>query len=414
VSLYDAFCPEAQQPCSVPGTPSGTLTDRLRWSNNVLYFNGLGLSPDTRATGLQAVAPVQMNAQKQIGVTKAGFETISARLLNLRGGARGFVVSQNESNTEPAPPSSLPQQSKPGGRGGAASADEALEGPLGGFVNVGYNWGNVDQTDRQDAYKFGNFNAILGLDYRVSDSLVLGGALSYGHTNSSYEQSLGSVKADTVSVSLYGTYYRSGFYVDGALSYGHIGYDTVRNISMLSQDPTVASIIASATAKPSGDQWAAFLGAGYDIETTTATLTPFARLGYITVRNKAFQESEPTYGLGLAVEDRTVNSLQSALGIKIAKSIDTSYGVVVPYATAQWLHEFKNDNPSILSKYVSDPFNTFFFIPTEQGDPNYAVFTLGASATFERSLSAFAQFSTAEWLSNVRSYGVVLGLRKQF
>ena len=49
--------------------------------------------------------------------------------------------------------------------------------------------------------------------------------------------------------------------------------------------------------------------------------------------------------------------------------MNTSAGVFGPYFTAYWMHEFENDNPSIISKYVNDPFNTFFVIPTAESDP---------------------------------------------
>ena len=78
------------------------------------------------------------------------------------------------------------------------------------------------------------------------------------------------------------------------------------------------------------------------------------------------------------------------------------------------MHEFENDNPSIISKYVADPTNQFFAIPTASPTRNYAVVAIGSSATFPNNLSAFAQFSTALGLDNETYYGVVLGLRKQF
>ena len=63
---------------------------------------------------------------------------------------------------------------------------------------------------------------------------------------------------------------------------------------------------------------------------------------------------------------------------------------------------------------MNDPTNTSFFIPTESPDEDYAVFTVGVSATFAHGFSAFAQFGTAQWLKNVNQYGVIAGLRKQF
>jgi Autotransporter beta-domain len=78
------------------------------------------------------------------------------------------------------------------------------------------------------------------------------------------------------------------------------------------------------------------------------------------------------------------------------------------------MHEFENDNPSIISKYVADPTNAFFAIPTASPTRDYAVIILGSSAQFPNNLSGFLQFSAAAGLQNESNYGVVLGLRKQF
>jgi outer membrane autotransporter protein len=266
----------------------------------------------------------------------------------------------------------------------------------------------------QNAYSYGSFSVLAGADYRVSDTFVLGGAFSYSDTHSDYEQSLGNVKARTTGVAGYGTYYVDTWYVDGFIAYGSVDYDSTRNILIPSNNPTAKAINTSATASPNGDQWSASIGVGRSFEMAPITVTPTARLGYIHVKNKAFTENEPNNGLGLSVDSRTIESLQSALGGKLSTTVNSSVGVFVPYVTANWMHEFKNDNPSIVSKYVADPLNTIFAIPTATPTRDYAVLAIGSSATLPNNLSGFAQFSGAVGLKNESNYGIVLGVRKQF
>jgi uncharacterized protein with beta-barrel porin domain len=375
--------------------------------------NSLNIPNGQLRTGVQAVSPVQMNAQKQMSVEASKMNLVGSRLLDLRGGARGFVVGLNGQQPQPTGAADSQARSLAGGTGGGAAADDAMGGKLGGFVNIGYSWGNVDQTTLQDAYKYGSLNLLVGVDYRLSDSFVLGGAISYSDTRSDYDQSLGNVKAATTGVAGYGTYYVDNWYVDGFVAYGYADYDSTRNI-FIPSNSAVPPINASATAKPKGDQWSASIGVGRNFEAGTLTVTPTARLGYIWVKNKSFSESEPDFGLGLAVDSRTIRSLQSALGGKISTNVNTSAGVFGPYFSAQWLHEFENDSPSIISKYVNDPFNTFFVIPSASPTRDYAVLIVGTSATLPNNLSAFLQFSAAVGLQNETNYGAVLGLRKQF
>jgi hypothetical protein len=53
--------------------------------------NSLGLTNDELRTGVQAVAPVQMNAQKQMTAEASRNNIVFSRLLDLRGGGRRSI-----------------------------------------------------------------------------------------------------------------------------------------------------------------------------------------------------------------------------------------------------------------------------------------------------------------------------------
>ena len=409
------------------GTPAERLSNSCTLMVSTAFFNqgtpppfdpngnfNLKITDDQLLRGVQAIAPVQANAQKQISVEASKMSLVGSRLLDLRGGARGLVIGMNGQDAQQAAVGQGSATALAGARGGAAGPDDALSGRWGGFVNLGYAWGDVDETPLQNAYKYDSFSVLAGADYRISDTFVLGGAISYSDTHSDYDQSLGNVKARTTGVAAYATYYVDTWYVDGFIAYGSVDYDSTRNILIPSNNPAAKAINTSATASPNGDQWSASVGVGRSFEMAPITVTPTARLGYIHVKNKAFTESEPNNGLGLSVDSRTIESLQSALGGKLSMVVNSSAGVFVPYVTANWMHEFKNDNPSIVSKYIADPLNTIFAIPTATPTRDYAVLAIGTSVTLPNNLSGFAQFSGAAGLKDETNYGIVLGIRKQF
>lgn len=404
---------------------NGTPEERLFWSCRAMVqsanqlagsgptSNSLDISNEQLRTGVQAVSPVQMNAQKQIGVEASKMNQLSSRLLGVRGGMRGFVVGANGQELPSRSTQLARTHGLEGATGGGAAADDPFGGRWGGFLNVGYSWGDVDQTSLQDAYDYGSWNVLAGADYRVSDSLVVGAAVSYSETRSDYDLSLGRIKASTLGVAGYGSYYVDDWYVDGFVAYGSVDYDTIRNIFVPSNSGS-PPINTSATANPSGDQWSASIGVGRNFDVRSFTVTPTARLVYIQVENDAIVESEPDFGLGLVVESRTIRSVQSVVGVKFSTVLNTQAAVLGPYFTVQWMHEFENDTPSILSKYVNDPFNTTFAIPTATPTRDYAIVLAGTSATFPNDWSGFAQVSAALGLKNESNYGVVVGIRKQF
>lgn len=370
--------------------------------------NSLGLSNEDLRNGVQAIAPVQMNAQRQMTAEASRNNIVFSRLLDLRGGSRGLSLSLNDGSQQVAASGDAPAA-----RGGGASADTAIGEKWGAFVNAGYTWGDVAQTALQDRYDLKNWGIVGGVDYRLAPNGALGMAASYQRTKSDFAGDLGSVKANAFSLAAYGTYYGEGFYLDGLLSYGWINYDTARTINIASTT-AIAPINAVATASPKGKQVSAVLGGGYNWVDSALTVTPFARLGSLHVRNEAFSETEPVSGLGLAVDERTVRSLQSALGVRLQQAYGTSFGVVTPYVSAQWNHEFHTQQSSITSKYVNDPFNVFFTIPTEDAGSNYGVIVIGLSGQFERGMAAFVQYSTATGLKNVTNHTLAAGLRLPF
>ena len=422
-NAIDFVCPRLA-PAGIRPDQSGTGPQRLAFNCTAMVVTsavlqgqpvnpdtaarfGLGISNDSLRTLVQASGPVQHNAQSPMQLTASSANLLSARLFDLRSGARGMNVSVNGVD--------VPVADSGGVRGGAASADSPMTGPWSGFVKIAGNWGNVDQTSLQDAYDYHAWSFLAGADYRVSDALVVGGAVSYEDTRSSFENSLGHVDAATWSVAGYATYTSGPWYVDGYLSYGHIDYDTTRTILVPSNNPAIPTIVSDATASPSGDQWSFSVGTGYTMPlANNYTLIPFARLGYINVKNKAFSENESGTGLGLAINERTLESLQTALGGTISTTFSTAYGVFGPYFTAQWVHEFKNDNPSIVAKFVNDPNNFQFFIPTSEPARDYGVFVLGTTATMPNGFSGFLQFGAAAGLRDATNYTVALGLRKEF
>jgi outer membrane autotransporter protein len=396
--------------CTAMVVTSGVLQGQIPASNP---YN-LTISNEELRKGLQASAPVQMNAQKDVTTTTSRMNLLAARLFDLRAGARGLSVSMNGDDAPALAGAGRKRSTLDGATGGAASADPAFGGRLGGFVKIAGNWGNVDQTELQDAYNYDAWSILAGVDYRVSDAFIIGGALSYEDTHSRFDNSLGKVDAQTWSIAGYGTYTSGPWYVDGFVSYGGVNYDTTRTIFIPSNNPAIAPISGSATASPDGEQWSLTLGTGYNYQMTGYTLVPFARLGYIHVKNKSFSESEPGAGLGLSVGDRTLESLQSALGGTISTVVNTANGVFTPYFTSQWVHEFKNDNPSLVAKFVNDPQNLQFFIPTAEPTRDYGVFIVGASGTFANGVSGFVQCGAAAGLDNATNYSVVAGLRKEF
>jgi uncharacterized protein with beta-barrel porin domain len=412
----DVVCPKLVANAS---SLNATQTDlRLRCTEmkqtaNALQGSGptsfsLGLTNEQLNNALGSLSPEEAASQGGLGVDAGTNQarTIGARLRALRGGARGFSLgaSRLEFPGAAIALADIAQAVTSDARASGASLD--LGSRLGAFVNVRATFGDVDATTREQGFDFVSAGTTAGLDYRITDNLILGAALSYTYARADINFDLGDVVSHSAGVSVYGTYYVRDFYVDTHLGFEWNEYTTRRRI-------VYATVDRTAKGTPSGQQYTANLGTGYDVRLGATTLTPYARGEYVHIDIDSFTETGAA-GLDLFIDKQAINSFQTALGGRVTHSFSTPFGVVGPYLSVEWRHEFLNDSQSITAKYAVDPFNTFFVIPTDNPDRDYVALAVGVSAVFEKNISAFLNYETALALRDVTHHAVVAGLRFEF
>jgi outer membrane autotransporter protein len=372
--------------------------------------NSLGLNAEQLRFTMQGIAPDENGALTQASTVTSAPTPIAGRLLELRRVSRGLSVADSSIDVDGVRVATEKVLGA-NARGGGAAADGSS--PWGGFLNANYNTGDRSQTSRQFGFDFDSWGVTGGVDYRFNPDVVAGVALTYDHNKADYEFNLGDVKGDGVSLSLYGNWTNGPWYVDGHLSYSWIDYDTRRNI-VVPTFTSVPGINTSATGSTKGRQGTVSVGVGYDWKAQGMTVTPYGRLGYLHLDIDGFTESENISSLGLDINSQSMNSLQTALGIRASGVISTSYGVLGPYAGVEWNHEFQDNSRNITAAYTFDPFRTFFVIPTDGPDRDFFTLSLGMSAQFARGMAGFVSVQSVQGLSHVTNTGVTLGLRAEF
>jgi outer membrane lipase/esterase len=418
----DIVCPQLLSAgFATQSSPTGDLTRRcreMRHTANALQGGGttsfsLGLTTEQLAEALGRLSPEEITTQGT-GAIETGSNqarAIGARLGQLRLGATGVSLSGlrlyvDGQSVEPA-------QLLDTNHAGGASADRGVAGRLGVFVNGIYSFGDKDTTSKEQGFDFDTGGVIAGVDYRFTDDLVAGMALSFSSTDADIDFGLGDVDSRSYGVILYGTYHIGGLYIDAHGSFNWNTYDTRRRIFYA--NPFEPGGVTDRTAKgdTDGQQFTINLGVGYDFRVARFTLTPYARLEYLNLRIDDFRERGAD-GLDLEVRSQRVESLQSALGGRVAYAISTPVGVVVPQVHGEWRHEFQNDARNVTAKYAHDPFNTSFAIPTDSPDRNYFALGAGAVAVFKGGLSGFLSYETILGLRDVSHHSFTGGVRVEF
>lgn len=356
---------------------------------------------------LQVSSPEQMPSQG-ISATRTSFNVIAGRLAALRAGARGFQVAGLGKNALPVNLASLSNIS-----GGAAGDESSGWDRLSGFANGNYNTGSVNSEFNQLGYNFDTGSVNFGLDYRLTNDLVLGTAFTYMRAESSFDGNGGSLDSNAYTGAIYGNYYATeNLYFDGIASVGGINYDSTRNIQYSLSN--VDSVNTQATATPGGNQYAIGLGTGYNFAVQEWTLNPYAKVNYLKLDVDGFSESGGN-GWGMQFQDQTVESVTTTLGTQASYALSTSWGVLMPTIRGEWHHQYKDNSRNITTRFLGDTTSGLSFnAVTTAPDRNYYTVGTGISGTFAEGVSAFFNYDALLGYRSVDSHLFTLGARMEF
>lgn len=302
--------------------------------------------------------------------------------------------------------------------GGGASADGSV-GALGGFATVKYRTGDHDLTDYQPGFDFDGWALVGGVDYRLSEDMVAGVALSYMQDDVDYAGGRGDMSSDAWGITVYGTWYQGeALFIDGMLGYGSTDYDLKRRLSYVAGAQTVNQVASS---DADGSLLTMSIGGGYNIANGSTTYTPLVRLDYARNKVDGFTESmsNPAAAGGsmaVQVDDATYTSLTSRLGLQVAHAFSHSGGVVQPSIQVDWVHEFQNDQEKVSGRYISDILNngTPFFVFTDNPDRNYFDVQVAVSGQFADGVSGFLSYNTLLGFDDLTYHAVNAGVRLEF
>ncbi len=219
-------------------------------------------------------------------------------------------------------------------------------------------------------YNFGG--AAVGMDYRVRPDLLMGIGVGYIGGTQWVSGFNGQANTDGVSASLYASYTPGNFYVDGLAGYGYANNRMTRVIAI----PGLSARTAQGTTAANQFLGQVETGWRFDVPLSQpASVTPFVRLQGSTTTQNGFTESGAD-SLNLVVQQQTVNSLRSTIGVELAAAWQkTTLGLRLG-----WQHEFADTSRPMTASFSGAPGTPFtVFGATPQRDSA----VLGLGATFQ-------------------------------
>jgi len=331
---------------------------------------------------------------------------IGLRLAALRRGATGVSVSGVALNMDgqSVPLGTLTGAITALGQGGGASADRSSAlSKLGLFINGQGSIGDQDPTSRDLGFDFYTAGMTAGVDYRVTDQLILGAALGYLRTKSTFDASGGDSRINGYSVSVYGNYYPvEKLYLDGIATFGWNEYRNERNIAGA----------FTADSNTDGTQFAISVSTGYDFNAGALTFGPTVRVNYVRVHIDGYRETGAD-AFNLKIGSQTIESVTSAVGGDVRYAISTAWAVLVPQLSFEWEHEYKGNSRTVTAGVLADP-ATSVAVRTASPDRDYANLGASLSATFTGGVAAFVNYHVVLGRANFTSHAFNTGIRFAF
>lgn len=194
--------------------------------------------------------------------------------------------------------------------------------------------GNQDGRNNMNGYETEAAGLMLGYDMPIGNKSLVG--LAGGYTNSSIydNNSPARTKVDSYQVTGYFEYAPQPWFVQAALTAGVDRYDGNRFIS-------IPGVNRKLNADYSGQQYTALAAVGKHFYVNETIITPLVSLQASHINVDSYNEKGGG-DANLRVASQDYDFVQSSLGIKMERVIQTSNGAVSPEAHAKWLHDFNS------------------------------------------------------------------------
>jgi len=286
-------------------------------------------------------------------------------------------------------------------------------GALSGFAQFDYQ--NVDKhtTSFETGFTSNKYGGTVGVDYSFGKAVV-GAALDYGHTNGTFDAGGGNFNTDAYGTYIYGSYLPiDNLFIDAVAGYRHNDTSLNRVESFSVSGTTIAS--GTEHSNPVGNEFRVGISGGYDFSYNGFTFGPRVAFNYTHNQINAFGESGST-GLELAFDSQGFTSATSSAGVFLSKAFSTGFGVIVPQASADYIHEFADDQQLFTAHFVQDLKATPTVLSFESDGPDRDYFGLGFGVVMvlPHGLSPYLNYRALVGDSLKSTQTVTAGLRVEF
>lgn len=302
-------------------------------------------------------------------------------------------------------------------------------GKWGITLNAGRSWETFDREqdiDNERGYDADGKWALLGADYRWSDTTHLGVLLRWEENDLDYNatnpgrnftppSSSGEVNSDALGIGVYlVSWINDSWYIDTKVGFSQ-GDRTYRRNAVFQESNRAVPQTDSVTEGETdlSELWASAL-VGTDWHSGAWSWGISAELSYIRTEIDAFNERDLSgSGLAMSFSDADQSSVIGRLNASAQRAIATDFGVAVPYGRLGWVHDFRGDGVEINARYLLDQGNNVLDLRADDPDDGYGVANIGLSLVFTHGWMAYIEGEYWAGYDDLDRHSIALGFRKE-
>lgn len=234
--------------------------------------------------------------------------------------------------------------------------------------------GEFDQTLNGSGSDFSSYSISAGADYRFSDDVLAGLALSYGQSNGDIDDGRGELELDGTSLMAYGSFGAStGVYFDAVAGYSWLEYDNQRDITI------GADFYRKAKSDTEGEQLNVALELGYNFMVGDFLIGPSVQYQYFDLEVDGYSESGAGV-LNMTVDDLDFESESVWVGAEGSMIVETEKGFIEPRMSLYWITELEDEALLADTRFSSGVLD--FSTPIDARDDGYLRASIGLASHF--------------------------------
>jgi outer membrane autotransporter protein len=325
-------------------------------------------------------APTTAISIAQEATTTAVRKTLTDRLQEIHGAHCGFRYCEKRQApvSEHEVPSDEECKALPSEEHHVASTSDKIYNiwltPLGNFTKQK----SRSQRGICDSSKIGfnsnTWGTTLAFDAKAADYCVVGGAVSYAHTDLDWKKSIGHSQTNSVFASLFGTLYNSLAYLDLAVMGAYDHFTAQRRITLVNQ---FATMHRTAKHKNNAGEYDLYAGFGYTLNKGNWQFNPYATVDFMHLYQQKYKESGAE-SIDLKVKMKNYNLLRNEFGVSFSScQRNQSNWAFTERIKLGYVHEARFRGRKITAEFVGPPDSSLFVVRGFW--PNRDLFALGVS-----------------------------------